>query len=66
MFFRYGVVAIEKDSDSPGLMGIAHTAEEANEIKRRVELAGSWRDVEICDGLEELTDYGIRHRKKKE
>jgi hypothetical protein len=36
------------------------------EIKRRVELAGLWRDVEICDGLDELTDYGMKHRKKKE
>jgi len=66
MFFKYGVVAIAKDSDSLGLMGVAHTSEEAKEIKRRVELAGLWRDVEICDGLDELTDYVMRHRKKKE
>lgn len=66
MVFRYGVVAIAKDSDSLGLMGVAHTSEEAKEIKRRVELAGLWRDVEICDGLDELTDYGMKHRKKKQ
>jgi len=66
MFFKYGVVAIAKDSDSLGLMGVAHTSEEAKEIKRRVELAGLWRDVEICDGLDELTDYVMRHTKKKE
>lgn len=66
MFFRYGVVAIAKESHSPGLMGVAHTPEEAKEIKRRVESVGLWRDVEICDGLDELADYAIRHRNKKE
>ena len=66
MFFRYGVVAIAKGSDSPGLMGVAHTPEEAKEIKRRVESAGSWREVEICDGLDQLADYATKHRKTKE
>lgn len=55
-----------KESDSLGLMGVAHTPEEAKEIKRRVESVGLWRDVEICDGLDELADYAINHRKKKE
>ena len=65
MFFRYGVVAIRKESDSLGLMGVAHTPEEAKEIKRSVESAGFWRDVEICDGLDEVVDYTIKHRKTK-
>ena len=66
MFFRYGVVAIAKESDSLGLMGVAHTPEEAKEIKRRVESVGLWRDVEICDGLDELANYAIKHREKRE
>ena len=66
MFFRYGVVAVAKASDSVGLMGVAHTPEEAKEIKRRVEAVGLWGDVEICDGLDELADYAIKYRKKKE
>lgn len=66
MFFRYGVVAVAKESDSLGLMGVAHTPEEAQEIKRRVESVGLWRDVEICDGLNELADYAMKHRKERE
>jgi hypothetical protein len=66
MFFKYGVVAIRKESDSPGLMGVAHTHEEAAEIKRRVESVGLWKDVEICDGIDELADYALKHREKKE
>jgi hypothetical protein len=65
MVFRYGVVAIAKESGSLGLMGVAHTPEEANEIRRRVELAGLWRDIEVCDGLDELADYAMKHRTKR-
>jgi len=64
MEYRYGVAAIKKQTNTLGLMGVAHTKEEANEIKNRVEKGGLWRDVEVLDGLEGIAEYTKKHAKK--
>ena len=66
MEYRYGVAAIGKETNTLGLMGVAHTQEEAKEIKNRVEKAGLWRDVEILDGLEGIAEYTKKHGRKNE
>jgi hypothetical protein len=64
MEYRYGVAAIRKETNTLGLMGVAHTQEEAKDIKDRVERAGLWRDVEVLDGLEGIAEYTEKHGKK--
>ena len=44
-------------------MGVAHTKEEAKEIRDKVKRAGLWRDVEILDGLKGIAKYAKKHEK---
>lgn len=58
------MAAIRKETNTLGLMGVAHTQEEAKDIKDRVERAGLWRDVQVLDGLEGIAEYTKKHGKK--